>query len=140
MLKALENVIWYSIAYLLVLAFIVLLLQDGTVFNHNFPTVQKRPVDTLEVKMKQLAQCESGNNPKAIHYWDGDSHSYGLYQWKIESIHYYNQKYKLLPDVEKHEIENIIFDPHIQDTFTRKVLSEPNGWKNWKNCWKKITS
>ena len=87
--------------------------------------------------MAKLRQCESSGNDLAIHYFDGDSHSYGRYQWKAESIWYYQQKYKLLPDIEEAEIMNVIFEPEIQDMFTYKVL-EDGGWRNWTNCWKKI--
>lgn len=91
----------------------------------------------LDARLVKLANCESNNNPKAINPNDGGSPSYGLYQWKVDSFYRYNQKYEILPDLERQEVMNIIYDPDIQTKLTRRVL-EDGGWRNWKNCWKKI--
>lgn len=92
----------------------------------------------IAAKMVALRRCESSGDDLALHKFDGLSHSYGRYQWKIESMWYYNQKYHLLPNIEENELINVIYDPVVQDLFTFTVLQEKNGWKNWFNCSKKI--
>lgn len=95
--------------------------------------------DSLDIWLIKLAKCESGGDPKKIHYDDGviGSHSYGLYQWKIDSFYRYNKIYKVLPDLEKQEVMNIIYDPQVQSKLTKKVI-QGGGASNWFNCLKLI--
>ena len=87
--------------------------------------------------LDKLAKCESGNRPTAINPHDFGSGSYGLYQWKVDSFYRYNQIYKVLPDLEKHEVMNIIYDPIAQTALTKAVIKD-GGYKNWHNCVKKL--
>lgn len=95
----------------------------------------------IELVLDELSDCESNQNPLAINRHDqkDNSHSYGLYQWGIDSFWYYNEKYKVVPNLEKQEVENIIYDPIIQRDLTRLVLKEKNGWMNWYNCGLKLS-
>ena len=66
-------------------------------------------------ELKQLAKCESGLNPQAVNWNDHGSPSYGLFQWKEDSFWRYNEKYKVLPNLERAEVRNVIMDqtaPH----------------------------
>jgi len=84
----------------------------------------------------KLIVCESRENPAAFNDNDGKEglHSYGILQFQIPTIWYYNQKYKVLPDIEYAEIENVIWDTWVQWEFAEKILQEPYGYLNWKNC------
>lgn len=94
----------------------------------------------LSGELLELALCESSNNHLAVNLSDPtpDSPSYGLFQWKTESFYFYNQKYKIVPDLEKNEVLNVIMDREIQIRLTKKVLEEPEGWKNWMLCSRNI--
>ena len=87
-----------------------------------------------------LATCESGRNPDAINPMDGGSPSHGLLQWKESSFWYYNEKYNILPELERGEVMNVIYDPNIQIKMAQAVLEEPKGYLNWKNCFVKMRS
>src|SRR3990167_1609944 len=68
----------------------------------QIPTVEeaiKKAKNALVIA--KLAQCESSNNHEIINPHDGGSPSYGLLQWKKSSFFYYNNKYKVLPDLEE---------------------------------------
>ena len=96
----------------------------------------QRP-DALDRWITKLAFCESSNRPEAINQFDGGSPSYGYLQWKVDSFWRYNNKYKVLPNLEKQEVYNIIKDRETQIELTRKVLLEEyngRGWRNWWNC------
>lgn len=104
-----------------------------------------KPVDVvpltpkpIAVWLEKLADCESLNNPNATNPQDGGSASYGYLQWKISSFYNYNLKYKIVPDLEKLEVDNVIMDKDIQLKLAEKVLQEPRGWTNWYNCGKMI--
>lgn len=90
----------------------------------------------LTPKLEYLIKCESGGNIYALNPDDGGSPSYGLVQWKEQSFWYYNEKYKILQDLEREEVLNIIYEPYAQIELAKKVLEEENGWKNWFNCLK----
>ena len=102
----------------------------------NKEEATKRP-DALDNWINRLAFCESSNRPYAINQFDGGSPSYGYLQWKVDSFWRYNNKYKVLPNLEKQEVYNIIKDRETQIELTRKVLLEEyngRGWRNWWNC------
>ena len=94
-------------------------------------------LDSQPQYIKDLIKCESRGNSKAIHYNDGGSHSYGLVQWKEDSFYRYNKIYKVLPDLERYEVLNIIMDETAQIELAKKVI-ENGGWRNWLNCGLKI--
>lgn len=91
--------------------------------------------DDIDRVMEILRACESGGNDKAIHLNDGapGRHSYGRYQWQLASAWHYNQIYGILPDLEKNELLNVIYEPTFQDKLTKAVIKD-GGWANWKNC------
>jgi len=96
----------------------------------------QRP-DALDRWITKLAFCESSNRPEAINQFDGGSPSYGYLQWKLKSFWLYNQKYKILPDLERDEVRNIIMDREVQIELARRVLLEEangRGWRNWWYC------
>ena len=100
-------------------------------------TVEDRTPDELDAWIEKLAFCESRNNPEAINWYDGGSPSYGLLQWKVDSFYRYNQLYKVLPDLEKNEVPNIIMEPETQKRLARLVITD-GGENNWFNCVKII--
>ena len=105
----------------------------------NLPPKQAKNQAIL-AQIDRLAECESGNNINALNPDDGGTPSYGLYQWKEDSFWRYNLIYRVAPDLERQEIMNIIYDREVQTKLTKLVLSEPNGYKNWLNCYKQITN
>lgn len=103
----------------------------------DFPVNKENDV-ILAYFMRKLMECESGGKVTATNPHDGGSPSFGLYQWKTSSFYAYNLKYKLLPDIEKNEVINIIYDPELQHEMTKLVLMEKGGWRNWFNCSRSI--
>lgn len=101
-----------------------------------YEPVKVEAKDTLSPLIDKLAMCESGGNPEALNADDGGSPSYGLLQWKADSLWRYNIKYRIIPDIEREEIMNVIMDSDVQIAMAEKVLEEPNGWRNWYNCLK----
>ena len=91
--------------------------------------------DDLDRLIDRLAYCESRNNEKAINPADPDTASLGLLQFKIETFYRYNLRYKIVPEIEKGEIENVIFDGEVQRKLAKEILKD-GGWKNWFNCLK----
>ena len=136
--NALKQTIIFLAIYVLAIVLFTLLLIVATksvVFAPEYAYAEeKNPI------LEKLAMCESGLNLLAIHYNDGavGVNSYGKYQWQLESAWYYNQKYKVLPNIEKHEMINVIYDETFQDHLTELVLSEKGGYRNWLNCSKKL--
>ncbi len=113
-------------------------------FGVDLPSSEVLPGDRINLTpadgaIYKLAMCESGLNPNAVNWHDGGSPSFGLFQWKKSSFLHYNDKYKILPDLEDGEVMNIIYDPEAQIKLTKAVLSEPGGNNNWKNCYRKIS-
>ena len=100
-----------------------------------------RKPDELDKLIEKLAFCESSNNPYAINQFDGGSPSYGYLQIKSDTFWRYNQKHKVLPNLERQEVMNIIMCRDTQIALARKViLNDANGrgWRNWYNCGKRI--
>jgi len=102
---------------------------------------RKEKNEALKSWIQRLAFCESSNNPSAINPDDGGSPSYGYLQWKTRSFFAYNRKYQIIPDLEYHEVKNIIMCRDTQIALTKKVLlNEANGrgWRNWWNCARRV--
>ena len=100
----------------------------------------QRP-DALDEWLNKLAFCESSNNPSAINRFDGGSPSYGYLQWKEDSFWRYNNLFKILPDLERGEVMNIIKDKEAQIELARRVILEEDndrGWRNWWNCARRV--
>ena len=104
-------------------------------------TKQTQRPDALDKWIDKLAFCESSNNPEAINRFDGGSPSYGYLQIKSDTFWGYNQKYKVLPDLERQEVMNIIMCKDTQIALAREIIiNEANGrgWRNWYHCSKII--
>ena len=96
----------------------------------------QRP-DALDKWIDKLAFCESSNNPEVINRFDGGSPSYGYIQWKEDSFWRYNNVFKVLPDLERGEVMNVIKCKDTQIELARRVILTEHsgrGWRNWWNC------
>lgn len=93
-------------------------------------------IDTLKPIIEHLSWCESRDNPLAVNPNDPDTPSYGVFQFKEATWHYYLDRYGLFPDAEKAERMNLIWDGWTQEVVARLILQEPEGWRNWTNCLK----
>ena len=76
--------------------------------------------------MIELARCESSLRHDGV--WGDTGTSYGLFQWKLKSWYYYNERYNLYLDISNLED---------QIELTAKVLNE-GGNHNWENCFNSI--
>ena len=100
-------------------------------------TKQTQRPDALDKWIDKLAFCESSNNPEAINRFDGGSPSYGYIQWKEDSFWRYNNVFKVLPDLERGEVMNVIKCKDTQIELARRVILTEHsgrGWRNWWNC------
>src|SRR3990167_10413409 len=117
----------------------ILVLISGLTIATTTPMILKAPVyvqpvsDKWDIVIDKLVLCESNGLKTAYVHDDGGSPSYGILQWKTESFWLYNQRYKVLPDLEKKEIINIIFDPSVQKKLAKFVLQDGGG-RNWYTC------
>ena len=124
----------------LVLALLIavgMTVSPSTAFEQSIRdgVVQQSP-DPLNPVIDRLSWCESRDNEYAVNPHDGGSASYGRFQFKEATWHYYLDRYGLFPDVERAERMNLIWDGYSQEIATRLVLSEKGGWANWFNCLK----
>lgn len=87
--------------------------------------------------IQKLIQCESNGNANAINHDDGGSASFGILQFKEDTFWRYNQKYRLLPNLERSEVMNVIMTPEIQVKLAKAVISD-GGIGNWRNCSEKL--
>lgn len=114
-----------------------LLIFGATLHYQKIEYPQYRPtrddMDTMiEMRMEDLAFCESTNNSKAYVHDDGGSPSYGLFQYKIPTAKWFNEKYNLGFHID----EKTIFDINIQKELTRHALAD-NQYRHWYNCSRK---
>ena len=79
----------------------------------------------IDELLKDLAECESSNNEKAVNPNEPHGKSWGKYQYRIDTWNWALERYGL----GKLDILN---GEH-QDIVTRQMLSEKR-WKNWFNC------
>lgn len=112
------------------------IIQNKSEPQITIPT-EKEPAP-FDMWLLNLSKCESGNNPEAINPHDHGSPSYGLFQYKKSTWIMGMRKYNLAPNAEDEELMNFIFDRNTQTELTKLILSEPNGWKHWFVCGKKI--
>ena len=104
---------------------------------HIQETEEAQRPDALDKWIDKLALCESSNNPEAINRFDGGSPSYGYIQWKEDSFWRYNNVFKVLPDLERGEVMNVIKCKDTQIELARRVILTEHsgrGWRNWWNC------
>lgn len=92
-------------------------------------------VSPYKVWIDKLAECESSLNMQAL--GDGGK-SKGVLQFQEDTFWRYNEKYKVLPNLERTEVPNVIFDEATQRQLAEFILREPDGWRNWFNCSRKI--
>lgn len=95
--------------------------------------------DRLASVIERLSWCESRHNEYALNKDDGGSPSYGRFQFKEATWHYYLDRYGLFPEVERAERMNLIWDGYSQEIVARMVLEE-GAWQNWYNCLKPVYS
>ena len=87
--------------------------------------------------LERLAECESGNNPKAINPRDPITPSFGLYQFKISTFRFYGEKHNIIQkNLTDEELRHWIMFGELQTRIADKMLSEKNGWKHWRSCLK----
>lgn len=108
--------------------------QVQSVQSDHILVIEPKP-DPLDSVIKHLSWCESRDNEYAVNWNDGGSPSYGRFQIKETTWHYFLDKYGLFPDVERAERMNLIYDGIAQETATRRVL-EDGAWEQWYNCLK----
>ena len=91
-------------------------------------------LDSQPQYIKDLIQCESGGNWNAKVLDVNNRYSYGGLQFQSKTAWVYNEKYKVLPDLELNELPNVINDPYFQVELAKKILAENGGFKNWLVC------
>ena len=106
--------------------------DELSIDNQNVVVVERDDLDRL---IDQLAWCESRNNEKAINPRDPQTASLGLLQFKEDTFWRYNKVYEVLPDLERAEVINVIFDGETQRKLAKLIIKD-GGWKNWYNCLK----
>lgn len=113
--------------------------------NLNVNTPELHVTQTVKEERKEalrhseeiaiLADCESKSNPDKGCIVDANGElSCGLLQFQKETFWRNNLKYKVLPELEYGEVENVWQDPEVQKELADHMLSEPQGWRNWTNC------
>lgn len=106
----------------------IIVLVVGVIPLVSHPAVYVHPeIVNVSPIIQQLAECESGNNPKAINPNDPDTPSFGLLQFKQGTFEIFGKKYNLPHDD--------IMNPEQQIAIAEKML-ENNLWTHWFNCLK----
>lgn len=73
--------------------------------------------------LHSLEMCESGGNHNAINEIDRDgTASLGGFQFKPATLYHYATLYGVLPDIEPHEIMNIIMDYYVQRSTVEQMI------------------
>jgi hypothetical protein len=89
--------------------------------------------DILGVVAK-LERCESGSRNICVIDTNGKK-SCGVLQYQLSTYKSFIKRYKLLPEAEDHEIENMWLDPDMQRLATYKALEEDiHNLRHWRNC------
>lgn len=115
---------------------------NGSTVTNEVPTPQTPTLShRQEVWLNVLEWCESRGDPTALNPEDRDgTASYGSFQFKPSTLHYYATLYKVITDVEKDEIMNLIYDYDIQrKTVTQMILhrDDINWHQQFPDCVKK---
>ena len=87
--------------------------------------------------LADLAYCESSIRPEIKILDSNKKYSYGLFQFQAQTFLEQGQKYGLIGNMEFAEIENIINDPLIQLTLTRKMIQDKK-YSHWLICSNKV--
>lgn len=110
------------------------------------PTIEYlEPPPVVETKVTEpfvefLVKCESGGNERAINPLDKDGFpSWGLLQFKPDTLFGYVNKYKTLPDIERQEIMNVIFDGELQLRVLAEMLKDPevDWYQEFPACYRR---
>ncbi len=128
-----------------VIIFIWLLLFPTPVATETHSYQQEIPEqsDNLELEkwIKELALCESSNNPLAVNPKDKDSRpKYGLYQFDIETWKMYIKRYELFNYEEWEEADwwNAIYSDHHQEIVLKEMIKNNVDLEKEFGCVKKI--
>lgn len=82
-----------------------------------------------------LATCESGNRSNIRILDTNNKYSYGLLQFQAETFMGYGFGYKLLPQAERGEYMNLIYDGEFQKSVAYKMLEEDiHNVRHWTIC------
>lgn len=101
----------------------------GTTLYYEKPVVLEPTRDTLIThQMELLAACESSNREYIINWDDGGSPSFGLYQIKIQTARWWNEKYELGFHID----EESIMQHTVQHKLTYTALK--NGMAHHWSC------
>ena len=94
--------------------------------------------NSLDHWLKQLSICESQGKEHIKILDSNNRYSYGLLQFQMATWKQEGRKY--LPWVEEKELENAIWDGHLQLLVAKKMLqADPTAWTNWKLCTRKLS-
>lgn len=88
--------------------------------------------------VSELARCESGLNPHAVHHNDGKDGktSLGILQFKRATFSLYWKKL-INKDVEEADLDNLWPDPQNQlELANQMILADPSAVLNWRNCYR----
>jgi hypothetical protein len=86
----------------------------------------------------KLERCESGSRNICVIDTNGKK-SCGVLQYQLSTYKSFIKRYKLLPEAEDHEIENMWLDPDMQRLVTYKALEEDTkNLSHWYNCSKRM--
>ena len=91
--------------------------------------------DSIDQKVNQLEECESGRRVN-VKYLDWNNEwSYSSWQFQWKTFVKYNHKFHFRDNL----ILKDIYDRDLQRRMVIAILTtERYGWKNWLNCSKKI--
>ena len=133
------------IAVLVVLLITVLLKQQVPEIQYIAPKESVDDRTTLDEKIEQLKgevldglkQCESGDatqddapvNPK-----DGGSPSFGLYQFKIETVQHYKQKFNREELTRLDALLLSLNGEQSRELAEQIIFDEVGGIWNWETC------
>lgn len=61
-----------------------------------------------------------------------NKYSYGCLQFQLDTFREFSQRYKLFPDVEMGEYENLIYDCNLQKKLAKEMIKENHdNWRHW---------
>ena len=92
--------------------------------------------------LEKLIWCESQGNSQAINYndiWINGYPSKGILQFSPRTFLKKGIEYGLLPhELTWKETNILIWNENLQKEIARNMLEEPEGWRHWTNCSRKI--
>lgn len=100
--------------------------------NEKIPKRDSLTVEAKETEadklVRFLSNCESQNDPNAKNPKDADgTPSYGRFQFKPDTLYgFAHVEYGILPDIERTEIMNVIYDGDLQEQTLRRMIDDPH--------------